>query len=92
MENGLQTIGKIQVGKHEFYTIELPDRDNKKYVSNILPGAYYAKKETHARLGKVIRLFNVPGRSGILIHTGNYYTQIEGCVLVGDGLADLNKD
>jgi hypothetical protein len=35
---------------------------------------------------------DVPGRSEILIHKGNYYTDILGCVLIGTGLSDINKD
>lgn len=33
--------------------------------------------------GKLPRLQEVPGFSGILIHVGNYYTQTQGCILVG---------
>ena len=32
------------------------------------------------------------GRSLILIHIGNYYTQTNGCVLVGKAIADINDD
>jgi hypothetical protein len=28
----------------------------------------------------------------IEMHPGNYYTQIRGCQLPGDGYADINKD
>lgn len=35
---------------------------------------------------------NVPGRTGILFHPGNYTRQIKGCILPGEDLIDLNKD
>ena len=34
----------------------------------------------------------MPNRSEILIHKGNYYTDILGCILIGSDLADINKD
>lgn len=34
----------------------------------------------------------VPNRSGIRMHTGNYFTQIQGCVLLGNGYKDMNGD
>jgi hypothetical protein len=37
-------------------------------------------------------LENVPGRSFIQIHSGNYTSQIEGCIIVGDGIQYLNND
>lgn len=33
--------------------------------------------------GKLPRLIDVPGFSGILIHIGNYHTSTDGCILVG---------
>jgi hypothetical protein len=44
------------------------------------------------------RIFNVPGRSGVLIHQGNYCgdinkgykSHVEGCILVGTGTGDLD--
>ncbi len=34
----------------------------------------------------------VPDRSYILIHRGNYHTDIRGCILVGKYFKDINKD
>lgn len=31
-------------------------------------------------------LINVPDRSGIRIHCGNYYNDVEGCIIVGNGI------
>ncbi len=37
-------------------------------------------------------VLNVPGRSGIRIHTANYERQLLGCIAPGFKFADLNKD
>jgi hypothetical protein len=35
---------------------------------------------------------DVPNRMHILIHVGNYYTDIKGCILIGQGLVKLDKN
>jgi hypothetical protein len=35
---------------------------------------------------------NVPNRSGICVHVANKYSELLGCVAVGKGYGDLNKD
>jgi hypothetical protein len=35
---------------------------------------------------------SVPKRSGIRIHIANYFTQLLGCIALGMGFADINKD
>ena len=39
-----------------------------------------------------IAVTGVPGRTLIRIHTGNYTSQIQGCILVGDSIKDINRD
>jgi len=71
------------------YTLELPYRNNKSDISSIPAGQYDATIHFEGRSGPYenegyrITLLNVPYRSGIQIHIGNYPTQIEGCILVG---------
>jgi len=71
------------------YTLELPYRNNESLISSIPAGEYDATikfeggKGAYDNEGYRITLLNVPGRSGIQIHIGNYPTQIEGCILVG---------
>jgi len=71
------------------YTLELPYRNNQSLISSIPAGEYDATIKfeggsgPYANEGYRITLLNVPKRSGIQIHIGNYPTQIEGCILVG---------
>ena len=92
-----QTLGRLFVldGKRVVYTchtLELPWKNNQFQVSCIPEGTYKVVRRTSARFKNHFHLTNVPDRSLILIHAGNYYTDILGCILVGKGLADLNKD
>lgn len=64
-------------------TLELPWNNNQRNISSIPQGIYMGQRETHSRLGQVIRITGVPGRDGILIHTGNDSTATSGCILVG---------
>lgn len=76
----------------ECMTLELPWRDNERYISKIPEGEYKGVKHISPNFGKSIWIQDVPNRSEILIHVGNFYTDILGCILVGDKLADINGD
>lgn len=94
-----QIIGKLKVraldSTVDFHckTLELPWRRNKSNISCIPYGEYRYTKYKSPSKGQVLLLHNVPYRSYIEIHAGNFYTETEGCILVGDDvLADINKD
>jgi RHS repeat-associated protein len=75
-------------------TLELPWRNNKRDISAIPEGKYKAELFFRGDKYKVpvqIRLLNVPGRSGILIHNGNWIKDTKGCILVGFELS-FNKN
>ena len=74
------------------YFLELVWNNNKRSISCIPEGFYPLTKEIQKVRGKVIRVNNVPGRSGVLIHKGNYNTQTKGCLLPGTEFIDINKD
>lgn len=99
-ENTKQTVGTLTVydGNMEVFsckTLELPWRNNQRNISCIPAsnGTPYTvvKRWTEERKDH-FHILNVPQRSAILIHSGNYYTHTLGCVLVGKDLTDLNKD
>lgn len=77
----------------ECASLELEYDGNKPCVSCIPPGNYdlgyrnhgtywttYNKRWGHAH---VLEILNVPGRSAILIHTGNNPDHTKGCLLIG---------
>lgn len=74
------------------HTLELPYLDNQSSISCIPQGTYECFKRVSGKNGNVFELRNVVGRSYIQCHSGNYTSQIEGCILVGDSHSDINKD
>ena len=88
-----ETIGIIYVNGLRFFTLELPWLDNQKNISCIPTGEYnYIKRVSPGKGYEVIELVDVPDRAYIQIHLGNYTRQIEGCILPGTGLKDINRD
>lgn len=73
-------------------SLELPDKGNKKRISRIPEGSYKASKHKSPRFGDSLWLRDVPNRSEILIHKGNFYYDILGCILIGKDLTYINKD
>lgn len=73
-------------------TLELPDRQNQRNISRIPAGRYRAIHHVSPRFGPSLWIKDVPGRSEILIHLGNYFTNTRGCILPGRAFADMNRD
>lgn len=96
-DNGTQTIGMLAVIEadkvlHTAFTLELPYKNNDKKISCIPIGKYTVVKRVSPKFGECFHVLNVPNRDWILIHQGNYHSQILGCILVGTSTADINKD
>lgn len=93
-DNGVETLGDLNYCTFKCDTLELPWKFNKKQISCIPVGAYLWKKvpATAAIPYPHISILDVPGRDGICIHSANYFTQLKGCIAVGDKEVDINKD
>jgi len=76
----------------EFKTLELAWKNNQKQISCVPIGDYKVKKRWSKKFGNHFHILDVPNRSYILIHCANFYTQLRGCVAVGDDLSYINGD
>lgn len=96
-DDGIQTLGDLYLydGANVIYnckTLELPWKNNSHNISCIPEGIYGLKKYSSSKHPKNYEVAGVPNRDAILIHKGNYNTDIQGCILVGDGYNDINND
>jgi len=67
------------------HTLELSYKNNQKNISSVPEGEYTLRGRRSAKFKKHQILENVPGRSYILIHAGNYPRNTQGCILPGMG-------
>ena len=74
------------------YCLELVWKNNYKRISCIPIGDYTVEKRNSAKYGEHFHILNVPNRDLILIHSGNYHSDTQGCILPGIYLQDINKD
>ncbi|MCX2780412.1 DUF5675 family protein [Microbulbifer thermotolerans] len=81
------TLGRLVVGDETFWTVERPWLGNKPFESCIPEGVYRCLPYSSAKFPDVWELQDVPGRSKILIHVGNYASDVVGCIAVGSSLA-----
>lgn len=73
------------------HSLELPWRNNQRNISCIPPGEYLTEIRLSQKFGKVYHLKDVPDRTYILIHSGNwagdiskgFNTHVNGCILLG---------
>lgn len=97
-DDGVQTLGRMFVldednhVKYNCNTLELTWKNNNTRVSCIPEGEYTIQKRWSPKFKYHFHITEVEGRSFILIHSGNYHSQILGCVLVGSDLEDINGD
>ena len=87
------TIGKLYLnGEFISHTLELSWKDNKKSVSCVPKGVYNIRlrcaRESATRDYLHLLVEDVPNRSYILFHRGNYPKDTLGCILTGMTVGD----
>lgn len=85
----------IHNGEPSWTTLEPVWLDNKRHISCIPEGGYTCVRVKGRRLhsGQLVEstfeLIDVLGRDGILFHVGNFVSNTEGCILLGQGFKYL---
>ena len=85
------TFGILTYDHGYLFTGELPWRNNARGQSCIPTGIYHVFMRSSNRFGHVYEIANVPSRTAILLHNGNFCgddvlgfkTHVDGCVLYG---------
>lgn len=92
----LGTPGVLTAGTFSCYTLELNDHGNAVGKSCIPVGIYQCALWDSPKFGLVYRIAEVPGRTDILIHKGNFAadeghgkSDIEGCILLGNAIGEI---
>lgn len=96
-EDDKQTLGAMSVycGTDLIFqckTLELPWVNNEPFVSRIPSGLYEVHKRESDTYGSHWHIRDVPDRTFILIHHGNFHRDTEGCVCVGRDYYDIDND
>jgi hypothetical protein len=85
------TRGMLFCDDFSCHTLELPWYENKRNISCIPSGDYKVEIRISPKYGEVCWVRNVPNRTFILIHSGNwagdtskgYKSHVNGCILLG---------
>lgn len=93
------TYGLLGTPGFRCFTGELPPRDNQRGLSCIPEGEYDVRIVKSPHFGRIYGLFGVPGRTHVLMHSGNfsgdvqkgYQSHVEGCILLGSKLGRLQN-
>lgn len=98
----IQTPGRLVVFdgdrvRLQILTLELPWNGNQKRVSCIPEGVYNVIKIDSLRFGECFLVEDVPDRTAIEFHAGNYASLLppsdtSGCILPGLARGDINDD
>ena len=92
------TNGMLVTNGFSCFTLELPWRHNNRSVSCIPQGQYKVIQRASPKYGKIYWVTEVPSRSYILIHSGNYAgdvskgykSHVQGCILLGQKMGRLS--
>lgn len=84
------TFGMLRIDKQLFCaTLEPRENDNQQNISCIPAQPYQVHPVESPRFGGTFEVQDVPGRSHILFHAGNFAESTEGCILIGEHVGKL---
>lgn len=95
--DNVQTLGEMlfynEKGRQfDCKILELPDRNNALCISRINADTYWVEVRESEAHKLHFHIKDVEGRTLILLHSGNYFTDTEGCQLPGTSFKDINND
>lgn len=83
------TFGTLQLPSGKVLsTLELLWKNNQRQISCIPAAIYQCDIVNSPKFGRVYQVKDVPNRSHILIHAGNWTKDTSGCILVGMSNSD----
>lgn len=87
------TFGVLKIDKSIFCTtLEPKDMLNKQNESCIPAPQQYLCKKLMSRFGETFKIMDVPGRTSVLFHAGNFVGDTAGCVLLGQYIDKLRGE
>lgn len=97
VDDTVETTGLLEASNNgatfSCRTLELPEKNNQPNISCIPKGVYnVAWTYSFKFLKKTYEIQNVKARSGIRIHSANYFYELLGCIALGSNLVDINGD
>ena len=82
-----RTVGRLNYGGQQVWTIERPWKGNQPFESCIPDGEYRMARVDSPKFGPgTWEVADVPGRTHILIHVANTAADVVGCIGLGMGL------
>lgn len=97
-DNQIQTLGRLFIFDSQYnivfncVTLELAWRNNQSNISCIPPGKYIVQRRHSITHDWHLHIQNVPNRTYILFHAGNYNSDTKGCILPGQEFKKINND
>ena len=92
-DDGTQFLGELTTNEFSAKTMELSWKLNLKNISCIPRGLYTCRWTWSWKFMRyTYEVLNVPNRSGIRIHAGNFWFTLQGCIALGNKYGDLNQD
>ena len=94
-DNGVEIIGTLVKSDKSFgcSTLERSWKNNLPNISAIPTGIYQCQYNFLWRdLAYHYQVMNVPNRTGIFLHSGNYFFDSKGCIILGSLPSDINSD